>query len=77
MDDTTLSQVGGTAGLGVTFGEETLMPSTAPAAHRQHLKAARALLRSLLPEAGSDIKGSWLVRGPARCIRLRPATHRF
>ena len=56
---TTLSQVGGTAGLGVTFREETLSASTAPAAHRQHLKAAQALLRSLLPEAGSNIKGSW------------------
>ena len=54
----TLSQVGGTEGLGVTFLEETFSASTAPAAHRYHQKAAQAVLRALLPEAGSDIKGS-------------------
>ena len=54
----TLSQVGGTEGLGVTFLEETFSASTAPAAHRYHQKAAQAVLKALLPEAGSDIKGS-------------------
>ncbi len=54
----TLSQVGGTEGLGVTFLEETFSSSTAPAAHRHHQKAAQAVLKALLPEAGSDIKGS-------------------
>ena len=54
----TLSQVGGTEGLGVTFLEETFSASTAPAAHRYHQKAAQAVLQALLPEAGSDIKGS-------------------
>ena len=54
----TLSQVGGTEGLGVTFLEETFSASTAPAAHRLHQKAAQAVLKALLPEAGTDIKGS-------------------
>ena len=54
----TLSQVGGTEGLGVTFLEETFSASTAPAAHRYHQQAAQAVLKALLPEAGSDIKGS-------------------
>ncbi len=54
----TIAQVGGTEGLGVTFLEETFSASTAPAAHRYHQQAAQAVLQSLLPEAGSDIKGS-------------------
>jgi serine/threonine protein kinase/formylglycine-generating enzyme required for sulfatase activity len=53
-----LAQVGGTEGLGVTFLEETFSASTAPAAHRYHQKAAQTVLKALLPEAGSDIKGS-------------------
>jgi serine/threonine protein kinase/formylglycine-generating enzyme required for sulfatase activity len=53
----TLSQVGGTEGLGVTFLEETFSSATAPAAHRHHQQAAQAVLKALLPEAGSDIKG--------------------
>ena len=54
---TTLSQVGGTEGLGVTFLEETFSASDAPAAHRFHQQAAQAVLKALLPEAGSEIKG--------------------
>ncbi len=54
----TLAQVGGTEGLGVTFLEETFSSSTAPAAHRHHQRAAQSVLKTLLPEAGSDIKGS-------------------
>ena len=34
------------------------MPPPHPAAHRYHQKAAQAVLKALLPEAGSDIKGS-------------------
>ena len=33
------------------------MPRTAPPEHRYHQKAARAVLKALLPEAGTDIKG--------------------
>jgi formylglycine-generating enzyme required for sulfatase activity len=53
----TLKEVGGTEGVGVTFLEETFGATTAPPEHRYHQKAARAVLRALLPEAGTDIKG--------------------
>jgi serine/threonine protein kinase len=52
-----LKEVGGTAGLGVTFLEETFSAATAPPEHRFHQQAARATLMSLLPESGTDIKG--------------------
>ena len=52
-----LKAVGGTAGLGVTFLEDTFSSSSASPAHRAHQKAARAVLQSLLPESGTDIKG--------------------
>jgi serine/threonine protein kinase len=53
----TLKAVGGTEGVGVAFLEETFSASTAPPAHRLHQKAARAVLKALLPEAGTEIKG--------------------
>jgi serine/threonine protein kinase/formylglycine-generating enzyme required for sulfatase activity len=53
----TLKEVGGAAGVGVTFLEETFSASTAPPEHRYHQKAARAVLKALLPESGTDIKG--------------------
>ena len=52
----TLKQVGGAEGIGVTFLEETFSASTAPPEHRLHQKAARAVLKSLLPDQGSEIK---------------------
>jgi serine/threonine protein kinase/formylglycine-generating enzyme required for sulfatase activity len=52
-----LKAVGGTEGVGVTFLEETFSAATAPPEHRYHQKAARAGLKGLLPETGSDIKG--------------------
>jgi len=52
-----LNAVGGTEGVGVTFLEETFAVSTALPQHRLHQKAARAVLKALLPETGSDIKG--------------------
>src|SRR5262249_35007022 len=54
----TLKEVGGTEGIGVTFLEETFSAATAPPEHRYHQKAARAVLKALLPESGTDIKGS-------------------
>ncbi len=54
----TLKEVGGTAGVGVTFLEETFAASTAPPHHRLHLRAAQAVLKALLPESGTDIKGN-------------------
>jgi formylglycine-generating enzyme required for sulfatase activity len=53
----TLREVGGIEGVGVSFLEETFAASTAPPAHRVHQKAAQAVLKALLPEAGTDIKG--------------------
>jgi serine/threonine protein kinase/formylglycine-generating enzyme required for sulfatase activity len=53
----TLKEVGGTEGVGVTFLEETFMASTTPPQHRLHQKAAQAVLKALLPETGTDIKG--------------------
>ena len=52
-----LKAVGGTEGVGVTFLEETFSAATAPPEHRYHQKAARAVLKILLPESGTDIKG--------------------
>jgi serine/threonine protein kinase/formylglycine-generating enzyme required for sulfatase activity len=53
----TLKEVGGTEGVGVAFLEETFSAATAPPEHRYHQKAARVVLKALLPEAGTDIKG--------------------
>ena len=43
--------------MGVTFLEETFSAATAPPEHRLHQKAAQAVLKALLPETGTDIKG--------------------
>jgi formylglycine-generating enzyme required for sulfatase activity len=53
----TLKEVGGTEGVGVTFLEETFSSQAANPRHRLHQQAARAVLKALLPEAGSDLKG--------------------
>src|SRR5262249_28093935 len=53
----TLKEVGGTEGVGVTFLVETFSAASAPPEHRLHQKAARAVLKALLPESGTDIKG--------------------
>jgi eukaryotic-like serine/threonine-protein kinase len=53
----TLREVGGAEGVGVTFLEETFSSAQAAPQHRYHQKAARAVLKALLPDAGADIKG--------------------
>ena len=53
----TLKAVGGAEGIGLTFLEETFSATAAPPEHRLHQKAARAVLKALLPETGTDIKG--------------------
>jgi formylglycine-generating enzyme required for sulfatase activity len=53
-----LKQIGGAAGIGVMFLEEAFSATTAIPKHRMHAAAARRVLEALLPEAGSDIKGS-------------------
>jgi formylglycine-generating enzyme required for sulfatase activity len=50
----TLRELGGTEGVGVAFLEEAF----AGPRGRPHQEAARAVLRALLPETGSDIKGN-------------------
>jgi len=52
-----LKAVGGTEGIGVTFLEETFSSQTANPKHRLHQKAARGVLKALLSESGTDIKG--------------------
>jgi serine/threonine protein kinase/formylglycine-generating enzyme required for sulfatase activity len=52
-----LKGVGGVAQLESTFLRETFSATTAPAAHRCHHKAARKVLKALLPEPGSGIRG--------------------
>ena len=54
---TTLRAVGGTEGVGLTFLEDTFSAPTAPPEHRLHQKAAQVVLKALLPESGTDIKG--------------------
>jgi hypothetical protein len=53
----TLREVGGARGIGVAFLEEAFSGPTAPPENRLHQRAARAVLRALLPEAGAEIKG--------------------
>jgi formylglycine-generating enzyme required for sulfatase activity len=55
--------VGGAEGVGVTFLKETFSSARANPDHRRHQGAARAVLKALLPESGSDIKGSLRSRG--------------
>jgi formylglycine-generating enzyme required for sulfatase activity len=54
----TWKEVGGAEGIGFTFLEETFATRSAPPQHRLHQKAAQAVLKILLPESGSDIKGN-------------------
>jgi hypothetical protein len=53
----TLKNVGGTEGVGITFLEDTFSSPTANPRYRMHQKAARSVLKALLPESGTDIKG--------------------
>jgi serine/threonine protein kinase/formylglycine-generating enzyme required for sulfatase activity len=53
----TLKDVGGIAGVGATFLEETFGDTTAQPRHRIHQRAARAVLAALLPDFGTDLKG--------------------
>ena len=53
----TLNDVGGTEGIGVNFLEETFCSRKANPEHQLHQQAAREVLKALLPEVGTDIKG--------------------
>jgi tetratricopeptide (TPR) repeat protein len=54
----TLKAVGGTEGVGVAFLEESFSAPSANPRYRLHQKAVRGVLRVLLPERGTDIRGS-------------------
>jgi serine/threonine protein kinase/formylglycine-generating enzyme required for sulfatase activity len=69
-----LKEVGGTEGVGVTFLEETFSAATAPPEHRYHQKAARAVLKVLLPESGTAIKGT--MRSRAALLEASGSTGR-
>ena len=72
-----LKEVGGTEGVGVTFLEETFSAPMAPPEHRYHQKAARAVLKALLPEVGHRHQGSHaLLRRVAGSVGLRPSVPR-
>jgi len=53
----TLRQIGGTSRVGEAFLEEQFGGPTAPPHHRLHQRAAREVLKSLLPAHDSEIKG--------------------
>jgi serine/threonine protein kinase len=53
----TLKEVGGLHGLGVSFLEETLGSRSPNPEHKIHGRAVRAVLKALLPDSSSDLKG--------------------
>ena len=54
----TLEQVGGTQGIGVNFLEETFASVHADPRFRRHGVATRGVLRALLPDLDTEIKGA-------------------
>ena len=71
VDPATFREVGGTQGIGLTFLEETFSASTATPEHRQHQKAAQAVLKALLPESGQRYQGAdEITSAVARSVRL-------
>ena len=53
-----LRQLGGAKGIGAVFLNEMFDSPSAPPLHRLHQRAAHAVLKSLLPPTGLNIKGS-------------------
>ena len=53
----TLRNVGGAEGVGLNFLEETFNSPHAEPKYRHHQRAAQAVLKSLLPEGGTRIRG--------------------
>lgn len=54
----TLKQLGGAEGIGVSYLEESLESTRANPRHRLAAEDARSVLRALLPQRGVDIKGN-------------------
>jgi serine/threonine protein kinase len=63
---TTLREVGGTEGVGVMFLEGMFGSPQANPKHHVHQKAAQAVLKVLVPETGTDIKGQMRSEGELR-----------
>ena len=53
----TLRELGGMDGVGVRFLEDTFSSTRSNPKHHYHQKATQAVLKSLLPDTNSDIKG--------------------
>jgi serine/threonine protein kinase len=53
-----LKRMGGVPGSAVAFLEESIASSNAAPEHRRHETAIRAVLKAMLPEHGTDIKGT-------------------
>jgi serine/threonine protein kinase/formylglycine-generating enzyme required for sulfatase activity len=70
----TLKEMGGMEGVGVTFLEDTFSSPTANPRYRLHQKAARAVLKALLPGSGTDIKGT--MRSQAELLAASGYVHR-
>jgi Domain of unknown function (DUF4145)/Sulfatase-modifying factor enzyme 1/AAA domain/Bacterial tandem repeat domain 1 len=54
----TVRETGGAAGIGVAFLEDTFNSPESHPEHKRHVDGAKRLLAALVPDHGSDIKGS-------------------
>jgi serine/threonine protein kinase/formylglycine-generating enzyme required for sulfatase activity len=70
----TLQEVGGVEGVGVTYLEETFSTRTANPRHRLHEGAVRRVLKALLPEPASNIRGQ--VRSFDELLQASGYSHR-
>ncbi len=52
-----LHQIGGAAGVGITFLEDAFSASTSFPKHRMHEFSARRVLDAMLPDSATNIKG--------------------
>ncbi len=69
----TLREMGGMQGIGVRFLEEAFSGRSANPTHRRYAWAAERILRVLLPDVGSDIKGrKRSVEDLSRLVRFSP-----
>jgi len=59
-DPAALKKVGGAEGIGVAFLDEMLGSAATHPSHQFHQKAARKVLKALLPERGTDLRGHLL-----------------
>jgi hypothetical protein len=54
----TLKELGGMEGVGVTFLEDTFAAPTAPPHYRLQQRPAQVVLKALLPDTGTDLRGN-------------------